>query len=373
MSSVPARDFRTRVLRLWLLAVAALVVATLIVGGATRLTESGLSIVEWRPLTGTVPPLSQDAWTRAFEKYKAIPQFQKLNSGMSLSDFKTIYWWEWTHRLLGRVIGVVFLLPFLVLLWRGWIGRDLRARLWIIFGLGAAQGAVGWWMVSSGLAERTSVSPYRLAFHMTLACVIYAALVWTLRRLTAPPGEAPPPRLRGSALALLCLTLLQIYVGALVAGLDAGLTFNTWPLIDGAFVPAADRLLLLSPAWRNLFENELAVQFMHRMLAYALWLAALLHAADALRTPVSARVRATALALAAAVTLQAGVGIVTLLWVAPIGLALTHQAAAIVVLTMAVLHAERISRTPAATAPAQATVPAFSGTAAAGASARSSR
>ena len=373
MSSMPAHDFRTRVLRLWLLVVAALVVATLIVGGATRLTESGLSIVEWRPVTGTVPPLSDEAWTREFEKYQAIPQFQKLNRDMSLSAFKTIYWWEWTHRLLGRVIGAVFLLPFLVFLWRGWIGPDLRARLWVIFGLGAAQGAVGWWMVSSGLAERTSVSQYRLAFHMTLACVIYAALVWTLQRLSPQPGEAVPARLRRSAFALVGLTLLQIYAGALVAGLDAGLTFNTWPLIDGALVPAANRLLLHSPVWRNLFENELMVQFVHRMLAYALWLAAVLHAADALRTPVVAPVRRTALALAAAVTLQAVVGIVTLLSLVQIGFALAHQAMAIAVLTITVLHAERLSRTPLpAAAASRSAAPALAG-AAAGASARSSR
>ena len=185
-----------RIITLWLLAVAALVVATLLVGGATRLTESGLSIVEWKPVTGTLPPLSQEAWQAEFEKYKTIPQYRELNRGMSLDQFKTIFWWEWGHRLLGRLIGAVFLLPFLYFLWRGWIPAELRARLWIIFGLGAVQGAVGWWMVSSGLTERVSVSQYRLAFHLTLACVIYAAIIGTLQRRGS---STAPWRCRDSA------------------------------------------------------------------------------------------------------------------------------------------------------------------------------
>ena len=180
-------------IRLWLYAVAALVLAMVLVGGATRLTESGLSITEWKPVMGVVPPLSEAQWQAEFEKYQAIPQYRELNAGMSLDAFKTIYWWEWTHRLLGRVIGAVFLLPFLWFLWRGWIGRGTcAARLWLIFGLGALQGAVGWWMVASGLADRVEVSQYRLATHLVLACVIYVALIWTARRL----GERPAARCR---------------------------------------------------------------------------------------------------------------------------------------------------------------------------------
>ncbi|MBX6425635.1 MAG: COX15/CtaA family protein [Variibacter sp.] len=330
-------------IRIWLWSVAALIFAMVIVGGATRLTESGLSIVEWRPVTGVLPPLSQADWQAEFEKYKAIPQYKALNTGMSLDDFKTIYWWEWTHRLLGRVIGAAFLFPFLWFLWRGAVPPPLRARLWMIFGLGALQGAVGWWMVASGLAERISVSQYRLAFHLTLACVIYAAVVWSAEALAPGRLAAAPRRLRLGAFGLLLLVFLQLYVGALVAGLDAGLVYNTWPLMDGAWVPAADKLFFLSPAWRNFFENELTVQFVHRTVAYALWLAAVAHAVDAVRTGGEWRTRALALAFAGVVTLQAAIGIATLLWVVPIGLALLHQGGALAVLTIAVLHVARLA------------------------------
>jgi cytochrome c oxidase assembly protein subunit 15 len=352
--------------------VATLLFVMVLVGGATRLTESGLSIVEWRPLTGTLPPLSADAWQAEFEKYQTIPQYQTRNRGMSLHDFKTIYWWEWTHRFLGRLIGAVFLLPFLCFLWRGAIAPALHPRLWFIFGLGALQAAVGWWMVASGLADRVSVSQYRLAFHLTLACAIYAAVVWTLRDLTSSSSlrgaiadeaihsesralakgsrtaspfdrneerRPAPARVRGTAFALLLLVFVQIYLGALVAGLHAGLTYNTWPLIDGGLVPSPERLMLLTPAWRNLFENALTVQFAHRMLAYLLWAAAVAHALDVALTRRDAAAFPAAVLLATAVTIQAGLGIVTLLQQVPLGLALAHQAMAMVLLTVAVLHA----------------------------------
>src|SRR5580765_5504294 len=230
-SSAPEAP-RLAAVKWWLMVVAVLIAIMVLVGGATRLTESGLSIVEWKPVTGTLPPLNEAQWTQAFEGYKAIPQYRELNAGMSLSEFKTIFWWEWTHRLLGRLIGAAFLLPFLFFLWRGWVEPGLRPRLWAIFGLGAVQGAVGWWMVASGLAGRTEVSQYRLAFHLTLACVIYVAIVWTADRLVARPAAAVAPRLRVTANVLLVLVLAQIYLGALTAGLRAGLTYNTWPLID---------------------------------------------------------------------------------------------------------------------------------------------
>jgi heme a synthase len=331
-----------RAVRLWLLAVAALIFATLVVGGATRLTESGLSIVEWKPVTGVVPPLDAAGWQTEFEKYQAIPQYRERNAGMSLDAFKTIYWWEWSHRLLARLVGGAFLLPFLWLLWRGSIEPRMRARLWTIFGLGAALGAVGWWMVSSGLSDRVSVSQYRLAFHLTLACGIFAATLWSAQDLAARAGAAvaAPLRLRATALALVILTLLQIYLGALVAGLRAGLIFNTWPLIDGSFVPDAARLFFDTPLWRNFFENALTVQFDHRMVAYALWLVAVLHAADAARTLRGGRPVIGAIALAGMVTLQATLGIVTLLQQAPLALALLHQGMAMVVLTVAVVHAQ---------------------------------
>jgi heme a synthase len=340
-------DRRRRAIRLWLLAVAALVFLTLLVGGATRLTESGLSIVEWKPVTGTVPPVSENAWLAEFEKYQATTQYQQLNRGMTLAEFKTIYWWEWTHRLLGRLIGAAFLFPFVWFLWRGWVERGLKWRLWGIFALGALQGAVGWWMVASGLVGRVSVSQYRLAFHLTLACVIYAALLWTAQSLSARPVLAIPRRLRAVAIAILVLVLIQIYAGALVAGLDAGLSYNTWPLIDGGLVPSMDRLMFVAPAWRNFFENDLAVQFNHRMLAYALCLAAVLHLLDVWRSRSNRAAMNGALLVASAVFLQAALGITTLLYLAPISLSLLHQGMAIILLTAAVWHAQRLSGTQA--------------------------
>jgi heme a synthase len=333
---------QTRAIRLWLYAVAAMVLAIVLVGGATRLTESGLSITEWKPVMGVLPPLSDAQWQSEFAKYQAIPQYHELNNGMSLDAFKTIFWWEWTHRLIARTIGLVFLLPFLFFWWRGWIGPGLRNRLALIFGLGALQGAVGWWMVASGLADRVEVSQYRLATHLLLACLIYVALLWTARRFDQRPIAAAPARLRFGATALLVLVLAQIYLGAIVAGLRAGRIYNTWPLIDGAFVPEPARLFFDTPLWRNFFENTLTVQFDHRMLAYLIFIVALLHAFGAVRALKPGPALTGAVLLAMAVTLQAALGIWTLLMVAPLDLALTHQAMAMIVLTIAALHAASV-------------------------------
>jgi cytochrome c oxidase assembly protein subunit 15 len=275
-----------RAIRLWLYAMAALVFAMVVVGGATRLTESGLSITEWQPVTGTLPPLNEAQWQIEFQKYQTIPQYHALNAGMSLADFKTIYWWEWGHRLIGRVIGVAFFVPFQWFLWRGWIPLHRCAGLWIILALGALQGAIGWWMVASGLADRVEVSQYRLATHLVLACLIYVALVWTGVRwedertpsLFQDAGKTTQPVTnRAGAIALVVLLLAQIYLGALVAGLRAGHAYNTWPLIDGGLIPQPSRLLFEVPLWRNFFENPLTVQFDHRMVGYVIDLSALLH------------------------------------------------------------------------------------------------
>ena len=330
-----------RAVRLWLLAAAAMILLTLVIGGATRLTVSGLSIVEWKPVVGVLPPLSEPAWQGEFKKYQAIPQYRKLNQGMNLAQFKVIYLWEWTHRLLARATGAVFLLPFLFFLARGWIPPPLRPRLWIIFAGGAALGVVGWWMVASGLSGTlTKVSQYRLAFHMTLACAIYAAVLWTAQQVAPQMPDEAPQRLRLGASAIVALLLVQIYLGALVAGLDAGLKYNTWPTIDGDYMPSLDRLLFISPLWRNLFENDLTVQFNHRMLADAIWLLAMVHLVDVWR---QGRALRGAVILAAMVTLQAALGIVTLLYEAPLALALAHQVAAMLVFTFAIVHAERLS------------------------------
>jgi heme a synthase len=355
MLARPPQDTHVRAIRRWLYVVAAMVLAMVLVGGATRLTESGLSITEWQPVTGALPPLSAAQWQAEFEKYQAIPQYRALNGGMSLAAFKTIFWWEWTHRLIGRLIGVVFLLPFLWFLWRGWVGPGLRGRLWLIFGLGALQGAVGWWMVASGLADRVEVSQYRLATHLVLACAIYVAIIWTAQQMsdrrTAQPTSLEPmaspldvegrgrTRLSIGAVGLLILVLAQIYLGALVAGLRAGYIYNTWPLIDGAVVPDAARLFLATPLWRNFFENTLTVQFDHRMLAYTIFVCALLHAIDVASVMKRGWMVVSAVVLALAVTLQAALGISTLLQRVPIDLALMHQAMAMLVLTIATTHA----------------------------------
>jgi cytochrome c oxidase assembly protein subunit 15 len=344
MTAIPApRAPHVSAIRWWLLSIALLIAIMVLVGGATRLTESGLSIVEWKPVTGTLPPLTQEQWTQAFEAYKTIPQYRELNAGMNLGEFKTIFWWEWSHRLLGRVIGIAYLLPFLWFLWRGALGADLRRRLWLVFGLGALQGAVGWWMVASGLSQRVEVSQYRLATHLVLALLIFAAIVWTLRRLADRPPSAASLRLKITSVALLVLTFVQLYLGALVAGLRAGKVYNTWPEIDGAFVPSAARLFFEAPWWRNLFDNTLTVQFEHRMTAYVLFALAALHAFDAVRSRAGTAAVNGALWLAAAVTLQATLGILTLLNQVPISLALAHQAVAIVVLTLAIFQAERLA------------------------------
>ena len=348
----------TPAVRWWLFSIAALIAVMVLVGGATRLTESGLSIVEWKPVTGTLPPLNQEQWTAAFEAYKTIPQYRELNAGMSIAEFKTIFWWEWSHRLLGRVIGVAYLLPFLLFLWRGVLSADLKRRLWLIFGLGALQGAVGWWMVASGLTQRVEVSQYRLATHLILALLIFAAIVWTLRRLSGGPASFAPPRLRITAVALLVLTFVQLYFGALVAGLRAGRVFNTWPEIDGALIPSAARLFFEEPWWRNLFDNTLTVQFEHRMTAYALLALAVLHAFDAVRARAGTAAANGAWALVAVITLQAVLGILTLLQQVPILLALAHQAVAIAVLTLAVFQAERLAARQLDSIPQERVVPA---------------
>lgn len=336
------RDKELRPVRLWLMVVATMIVAMVLVGGATRLTESGLSIVEWKPVTGALPPLTEAHWREAFEAYKKIPQYRELNHGMSLAEFKTIFWWEWSHRLLGRTIGMVFLLPFLFFLWRRKVPSEFKKPLWVIFALGGLQGFVGWWMVASGLTHRIEVSQYRLAVHLMLALIIFAAIVWVIRRMGAGVTVLASARLRITSWVLLALTFLQIYFGALVAGLRAGRVFNTWPEIDGAFIPSASRLFFEDPWWRNMFDNALTVQFQHRMTAYLLFAVAIWHALDALLARAEKSVVNGALWLVAAIAVQAMLGILTLLHQVPIDLALAHQAVAIVVLTLALLQVERM-------------------------------
>jgi cytochrome c oxidase assembly protein subunit 15 len=333
---------RMRPVRLWLYAVAALVGLMIIIGGTTRLTGSGLSITEWKPVTGIVPPLSEPAWQAEFENYKKIPQYQEINRGMSLSEFKFIYFWEWGHRALGRIIGAVFLFPLLWFAWKGLVSRALGWKLGGLFLLGGLQGAIGWWMVASGLSVRTDVSQYRLAVHLTTACFILAAIVAVATSLEIRSKLIASARIRGAAWALLALTFVQIFLGAIVAKTNAGLTFNTWPLMDGRFIPPASQLFVLSPWWKNLFENVMTVQFDHRMVAYTLLALAAWHAFDA--RGAGRPVRFGAVHLFGLVAAQAVLGIITLLWVAPFALALLHQFGAVIVLVAAARHVTLLGR-----------------------------
>jgi heme a synthase len=327
----------TTAVRVWLLTVAALVFLLVSVGGATRLTGSGLSITEWKPIMGIVPPLSEADWHDAFEKYRQIPQYEQVSKGMSLGAFKRIFWWEWTHRFLGRLVGFAFLVPFLALLAAGRIPRQLMPRLVGIFALGGLQGLVGWYMVSSGLADRISVSQYRLAAHLGLAILILGALLWVAlsldekreERSVAVPGS-------GWAAAITALVFVQILLGALVAGMKAGMGYNTWPLMDGQLIP--NGLGVMQPWYLNLFENAMTVQFNHRMVAYVVVLAVAWHAWSTLRGSGDARIRGTAIVLAGATLLQVVLGIWTLLAQVPLSLGLAHQAGAAALFAVAVWH-----------------------------------
>lgn len=331
-----------RPVRAWLYVIAALVALMVVIGGTTRLTGSGLSITEWKPVTGIVPPLSDSSWQAEFERYQKIPQYQEINRGMSLPEFKFIYAWEWSHRALGRVLGFVFLLPFLWFAWRGLIGRALGWKLGGLFLLGGLQGAIGWWMVASGLSERTDVSQYRLAVHLTTACFILSAVVAVATSLEIRKPERASARIRIVAGILLALTFMQIFLGAIVAKTNAGLSFNTWPLMDGNFIPPFASLFTMTPWWKNMFENVMTVQFDHRMVAYTLFIVAAWHMIQTREAGRSVRFHASHLFMF--VALQAALGIVTLLWAAPFTLALLHQLGAIVVLVAATRHVTLLTR-----------------------------
>jgi len=331
-----AKAKRARALRIWLGTIAFLIVAMILVGGATRLTDSGLSITEWKPIMGAIPPLSDADWQQAFEAYRQIPEYAHVNPNMDLAAFKTIYWWEWAHRFLGRLIGFVFLVPFLVFWWAGYISRALLPRLAALFVIGGFQGAVGWYMVKSGLVDRVDVSQYRLMAHFGIAVLILSATLWLWLGLSDQPklNLRRPRHAFGAAVLVLVLIYLQMLAGALVAGLDAGLGFNTWPLINGAFVP--DGLAEATPWYLNLFENPLTVQFDHRMLGYVV-LAATLAQAGWLALKGVPPLAFSAVAVACIALLQATLGVWTLLLAVPIELGLAHQAGAIA-LFIASLH-----------------------------------
>lgn len=341
-------------IRVWLMILFALVFVMIAVGGMTRLTDSGLSITEWRPVTGAIPPLNAADWASEFEKYKQIDEYQLQNAGMTLAEFKVIYWWEWGHRQLGRVIGLVWFVGFMWFLLRRQIPVGWTPRLLILGALGGAQGAIGWWMVSSGVTTgegMLDVASYRLATHLGLAFVILGFITWYAMLLGRPERDlmqarrAKEGKQYGLATGLLHFAFLQILIGALVAGIDAGRYFVDWPLMQGqVFPPDA---FSIEPVWRNFFENPGLVQFIHRVTGYLLaifgvvvWLRG--------RTSAHANTRFAFNAVMAALVLQIVVGVTTVLYAAPVHIALVHQALA-VILWVLILRARFLSQYPIAT------------------------
>ncbi|MBJ6371593.1 heme A synthase [Sedimentitalea arenosa] len=343
-----------RGVRLWLMILFALVVVMIAVGGLTRLTDSGLSITEWRPITGAVPPMNAADWQAEFDKYKQIDEFRIQNQWMELDDFKVIYWWEWGHRQLGRVIGLVWAVGFLGFAVARNIPPGWTGRLFLVGALGGVQGAIGWWMVSSGVTQgegATDVASYRLAVHLGLAFAILGVLAWYVFLLGRPEREllqarrAKETRLFGLSTGLLHFAFLQILIGALVAGIDAGRSYTDWPLMGGQVIPPNP--MLLEPAWRNLFENPGLVQFIHRVTGYLLlgfgivvWLKGRRSAHEATRFAFNATM--------AVLALQIVLGIVTVLYAAPWQVAILHQLLA-VVLWVLILRARFLSAYPIAT------------------------
>ncbi len=328
-----------RGVQMWLYILCLMVFAMVLLGGATRLTDSGLSITEWRPLVGMIPPLSDLDWQGVFLKYQQIPEYAQVNADMNLDQFKRIFWWEWSHRALGRLIGIALVLPWIIFSLMGAIPKNLQPKLIIMLLLGGLQGFLGWYMVKSGLVDRIDVSQYRLAIHLLMAGLIFGFILWVALDLTPVrnfqlvlPLEKRDVVMAGVMVGLL---LAQIGLGALVAGLHAGLSHNTWPLMDGDFIP--DGLFLLDPMIVNAFENVLTVQFNHRMLAYIIVLVALVQGFLVIRKS-DGIIRSSAIMVLLALLFQVALGIAVLLLVVPFSLALAHQALAFIALAIAVRH-----------------------------------
>ena len=344
-----ARKDARRAIRLWLSALGVLVALIVVVGGMTRLTDSGLSITEWQPITGALPPMGVEAWEAEFEKYRQIPEYQLQNEGMTLAEFRTIYWWEWGHRQLGRITGLVWAVGFLFFLATRRIPAGWKGRLLLLGVLGGAQGAIGWWMVSSGLSgDMLDVASYRLAVHLGLAFVILGIIAWQVMLLgrseigLLQARRVRDARLLSAATGLMHLAFLQVLLGALVAGIDAGRTYNGWPGMAGRFFPPA--AFDLEPVWRNFLENAGLVQFMHRIAGYlllafgiAFWLRA--------RRSANRATRGAFTAVLAMLVLQLLLGIMTVLYVAPPGLAILHQVGA-ALLFLLILRARFLASYP---------------------------
>jgi len=344
-SALPGGPIADRGVGLWLLAVAALIFAMVLLGGITRLTESGLSMVDWRPVTGVLPPLSEEGWQAAFEDYKQYPQYRVENRGMALAQFKTIYWWEYAHRMLGRLIGLIYILPLIAFWAKGRLPPRYGGRLAGIFLLGAAQGALGWFMVRSGLVDVPEVSHYRLTAHLGLAVLLFALVVWTALDCLAERRGSREVKLRRRGKLLTALVGLQILLGGMVAGLDAGLAYNTWPGMNGRLLPA--EAFDLQPLWRNFLDNPALVQFLHRMGGYLVAAGALWLLWTTRRRAASAPARAGAGLLLVLVGLQIAVGVSTVLHHVPIALGALHQGLALLVFTGSLIFTHMHRKDPA--------------------------
>jgi cytochrome c oxidase assembly protein subunit 15 len=329
----------------WLLLCAAVIFGMIILGGVTRLTNSGLSMVEWKPIMGVIPPLSDAAWQEAFDKYKQFPEYQKINRGMALDEFKSIFWFEYLHRVLGRLIGVLFFVPMVYFGFRGRVRRGTMPKLWLLFIGGGLQGLLGWYMVKSGLVHDPHVSQYRLTAHLGLAVAIYGYMLWVVLDLVYPggPGNSiAAKRWGGWSLALVGLVYLMILSGGLVAGTRAGFAYNTWPLMGESFVPPG--LYATTPAWLAMFEDITTVQFNHRIFAYLLTVMIIGFVAACLRSGVQQRVRLGLVLLLAALALQVTLGITTLLLQVPVWLAAAHQGGAVLLLSAALYASHALRR-----------------------------
>jgi cytochrome c oxidase assembly protein subunit 15 len=330
-----------RAVGLWLLAIATVIMAMVTIGGLTRLTGSGLSITEWDPIMGAIPPLNDAQWTEAFVKYQRIPQYVIENRGMTLAGFKGIFWWEWTHRFLGRLLGVLFVVPFLWFAWAGAIRKSEWPRFVVLFLLGGFQGFIGWWMVESGLETRVSVSQYRLAIHLGAAILLLGVILWAALDYLRDLKTGSQPALRAFVLAV--LIYVQMLLGALVAGLHAGLVYNTWPDMDGKIFP--EGAFSITPWWLNPFENPALAQFDHRIGAYLIaGLAIYIYAKGIVLIGAAKK---SAKLVAALIVFQIGLGIVTLLMQAPEGLAALHQVVAATLFCAAIWHAYELRHYPA--------------------------
>lgn len=326
-----------RWVRWWLYIICFLVLLMVMVGGATRLTDSGLSITEWKPIHGIIPPLSAADWQEELEKYRQIPEYQLQNKGMSMAEFQFIYWWEWGHRFLGRIIGFAFAIPLAFFWLTKRLEPRLKPRLLFLLALGGLQGIIGWWMVSSGLVDRVDVSQYRLAIHLTLACIIFAYALWVARGLAwHSTQQEPPMRLRVLAPIITLLVMVQIFMGGLVAGLDAGLAANDWPKMLGEWVPVD--ISTMTPLWINWFENPISVQFNHRLGAYLLMLVIGLQWIIARSSVAETPHKRRTVLILILVLIQAFIGILTVVWEVPLNLALAHQGVAVILLAAVIAH-----------------------------------